>query len=56
MLATILGILKGLLDALPALDNIIKFFKKTPQENVDKSVEDLREEIDKFKETGRPGK
>jgi hypothetical protein len=56
MIQTILGILKGLLEALPALERIIKFFRKTPQENVDVGVEDLRKEIDEFKRTGRPGK
>jgi hypothetical protein len=55
MFATILGILKGLLEAVPALERIIKFFRKTPQENVDVGVEDLRKELDEFKRNGRPG-
>lgn len=54
-MTTILGILKALLEAFPALEKLIRMFKKTPQESVDKSVEDLREEIDEFKKTGRPG-
>ncbi len=55
MIATILGVLQSILAAIPALDRIISFFKKTPQENVDKSVGEAREEIDEFKRTGRPG-
>lgn len=56
MIQTILGILKGLFEALPALERIIRFFKRSPQENVDDGVEDLRKEIDEFKRTGRPQK
>lgn len=53
-MATILGILKSLLDAFPAIDRILRVFKKTPQQSVDENVEDLRKEIDEFKKTGRP--
>lgn len=53
-MSTILGILKGLLDALPILDRLIRSFQKTPQEKVDKGVEDHRKQIDDFKKTGRP--
>ena len=35
MLATILGILKGLLDALPALDNIINATRTVSHNRVD---------------------
>lgn len=55
MITTILGILKALLEAFPSLERIIRSFRKTPQENVDGNVEDLRKEIDEFKRTGRPG-
>jgi hypothetical protein len=53
-MSTILGILKGILDAIPILDRLIRSFQKTPQEKVDKGVEDLRDEVDEFKKTGRP--
>lgn len=53
-MTTILGILKALLEAFPAIDRILRVFKKTPQQSVDESVEDLRKEIDEFKKTGRP--
>lgn len=53
-MTTILGILKALLEAFPAIDRILRVFKKTPQQGVDESVEDLRKEIDEFKKTGRP--
>lgn len=54
MIATILGVLQSILAAIPALDRIIAFFKKTPQEKVDESVKEGRDEIDEFKRTGRP--
>ena len=53
-MSTILGILKALLEAFPAIDRILRAFKKTPQQNVDQSVEDLHKEVDEFKKTGRP--
>lgn len=53
-MATILGILKAFLEALPFVDRLVRAFTKTPQEKVDKSVEDQRKEIDEFKRTGRP--
>lgn len=53
-MGTILGILKAILEALPFIDRLIRAFTKTPQEKTEKSVEDLREEIDDFKRTGRP--
>jgi len=53
-MTTILGILKALLDAFPAIDRIFRAFKKTPQQKVDENVGDLRKEIDEFKKTGRP--
>ena len=53
-MATILGILKAILEALPFLDRLLRAFTKTPQEKVEKGVEDLRSEIDEFKKTGRP--
>ena len=55
MIQTILGIFKALLEAFPSLERIIRSMRKSPQENVDSNVEDLRKEIDEFKRTGRPG-
>lgn len=52
---TILGILKALFEVFPALEKLLRMFKKTPQQKVDEGVEDLRKEIDEFKRTGRPG-
>ena len=53
-MSAILDILKGILSALPLVDKLINLLKKTPQEKVDQSVEDLRKELDEFKKTGRP--
>lgn len=51
---TILGIFKAILEALPFLDRLFKAFQKTPQEKVEKDVEDARKDLDEFKRTGRP--
>jgi chromosome condensin MukBEF MukE localization factor len=53
-MGTILGILRALLEAFPAIDRILRAFRKTPQQKVDESIEDVREELDEFRRTGRP--
>lgn len=50
----ILDILKALIAAVPALAKLVDSFKKTPQQKVEEDVEDLRDELDEFKKTGRP--
>lgn len=53
-MTTLLGILKALLEAIPFLDRLLRSFQKTPQEKVEKSVEEVRSELDEFRRTGRP--
>jgi hypothetical protein len=51
MVAQILLILKALFEAIPILN---KWFSKTPTQKVDEGKEDVRKELEEFKETGRP--
>ena len=53
---SLLGILKALFEILPALERLVRAFKKTPQEKVEKGIEEQRKELDEFKKTGRPPK
>jgi len=53
-MATILGVLKAILEALPIISKLVRAFQKTPQEKTEKNIEDQRQEIDEFKKTGRP--
>lgn len=54
MITTILGILKGLFESMPVIKYLLDMFKKTTQQKIDEDVENLRNEIDEFKRTGRP--
>jgi hypothetical protein len=51
MVATIFEFLMGLIKAIPIFN---KWFTKTPEQKVEEKKSDLRDEIDQFKETGRP--
>jgi hypothetical protein len=53
-MSTILGILRALLEAFPAIDRILRVFKKTPQQEADENIGDARKELDEFRRTGRP--
>jgi hypothetical protein len=48
---TFLEILKQILAAIPILN---RWFTKTPAEKIEKREEEVREEIEEFKKTGRP--
>lgn len=55
-MTALLGILKTLFEALPLISSLIRAFRKTPQEKVEKGIEEQRSDIDEFKRTGRPPK
>lgn len=53
-MTTLLGILQAIIALVPALDRLLRSLRKTPQEKVEKGVEEVRSEIEDFKRTGRP--
>jgi hypothetical protein len=53
ILETILGVLVGVLKAIPYFD---KWFTKTPTQKVEEGKEQVREDSDHMAQTGRPPK
>ncbi len=51
MWAKALAILTGILEVIPIVN---KWFTKTTSETVNEEREDVREDLDKFREDGRP--
>jgi hypothetical protein len=52
MLATILGLIQGFLQAIPILN---RWFTKPTESKVEDAAVKARNELDEFKKTGRPG-
>lgn len=48
---TVLGIIKGILDALPIIS---RWFKKSATERAEEKKKDVRDKTDSFRKDGRP--